>query len=108
MKQLAAITQGHSDYDDRLRELLDGSGIDPHEFLGLDYFSLTPFFVLSGATVAPDAHAHGADLHITGVTVSVPEELEEAFFATLPMILADAYREESEDAPDEGGRNGGA
>ena len=27
MKQLAYITQGHSDYDERLRSLLDASGI---------------------------------------------------------------------------------
>ena len=51
MKQIAYITQGHSEYEDRLRELLDASEIDPEEFLGLAYFSLTPFFVLAGATV---------------------------------------------------------
>ena len=79
MKQVAYITQGHSEYEPRLRSLLDASGIDPEEFVGLDYFSLSPFFVLAGATVAPDAHAHGADIHVTGVRVSVPEELEDAF-----------------------------
>jgi hypothetical protein len=47
MKQIGFITQGHSEYDERLRALLDASGIDPEEFLGLDYFSLTPFFVLA-------------------------------------------------------------
>jgi hypothetical protein len=94
MKQLAYITQGHSDYEDRLRALLDSAGIDPEEFLGLDYFSLTPFFVLGGATVTPDAHAHGTEVHVTGVSVTIPEELEEAFLATLPEMLADAYAEE--------------
>jgi hypothetical protein len=94
MKQLAYITQGHSDYDERLRALLDESGIDPHEFVGLDWFSLVPFYVLAGATVAPDVHAHGTDAHVTGVRVAVPEELEEAFLATLPQILDDAYAEE--------------
>ncbi|MEA2323560.1 MAG: hypothetical protein QOD81_3410 [Solirubrobacteraceae bacterium] len=97
MKQLAYITQGHSDYDERLRELLDGSGIDSDEFLGLDYFSLVPFFVLAGAGVAPDAHAHGDSVHVTGVRVTIPEELEDAFLATLSAILADAYAEEDED-----------
>ena len=97
MKQLAYITQGHSDYDDRLRALLDESGIDPHEFLGLDYFSLVPFFVLAGASVAPDVHAHGADVHVTGVRVSIPEDLEEPFLATLPQILEDAYVDAEED-----------
>jgi hypothetical protein len=98
MKQLAYITQGHSDYDPRLRELLDATGIDPEEFVGLDYFSLTPFFVLAGATVEPDAHTHGTDVHVSGVKVSVPEELELGFFDALPEFLADAYRDD-EDAP---------
>jgi hypothetical protein len=94
VKQLAYITQGHSEYDPRLRELLDATGIDPEEFVGLDYFSLTPFFVLAGATVTPEAHTHGDDVHVTGVTVSVPEELETGFFAALPEFLADAYGSE--------------
>jgi hypothetical protein len=91
MKQIGFITQGHSDYDERLRALLDASGIDPEEFLGLEYFSLTPFFVLAGATVSPDAHTHGTDVHVSAVRITVPEELEEAFLATLPELLDDAY-----------------
>jgi hypothetical protein len=94
MKQLAYITQGHSEYDPRLRELLDATGIDAEEFIGLDYFSLTPFFALAGATIEPDAHAHGTDVHVTGVKVLVPDDLEAAFLATLPEILADAYSED--------------
>jgi hypothetical protein len=94
MKQLAFITQGHSDYDERLRALLDASGIDPEEFLGLEYFSLTPFFVLAGATVSAEAHAHDTEVHVSGVRVTIPEELEEAFLATLPELLEDAYAEE--------------
>jgi hypothetical protein len=97
MSQLAYITQGHSEYDPRLRELLDATGIDPEEFIGLDYFSLTPFFALAGATIAPDAHAHGADVHVTGVKVLVPDDLEEAFLATLPEILQDAYASEGDE-----------
>jgi hypothetical protein len=100
MKQLASITQGHSEYADRLWGLLEESGIDPHEFLGLDYFGLVPFFVLSGATVRPQAHAHGTDVHVEAVIVEIDEELEEAFYATLPAILQDAYDEEApEDEP---------
>ncbi len=94
MKQLAFITQGHADYDPRLRTLLDGTGIDPHEFEGLDYFGLTPFFVIAGATVRADAHTHGTDVHTQGVFVEVPEELEEGFFQTLPELLEDAYADE--------------
>jgi hypothetical protein len=94
MKQLAYITQGHSEYDPRLRELLDATGIDAEEFIGLDYFSLVPFFALAGATIEPDAHTHGEDVHVTGVKVLVPDDLEAAFLATLPEMLADAYSEE--------------
>ena len=94
MKQIGFITQGHSDYEERLGAVLDASGIDPEEFLGLEYFSLTPFFVLAGATVSPDAHTHGTDVHVSAVRITIPEELEEAFLATLPEMLADAYTEE--------------
>jgi len=94
MKQIGYITQGHSDYDERLRAVLDASGIDPEEFLGLEYFSLTPFFVLAGATVSAEAHAHDTEVHVSGVRVTIPEELEEAFLATLPELLEDAYAEE--------------
>lgn len=94
MKQLAYITQGNSSYDDRLWQILSASGIDPHEFEGLDYFGLTPFFVIAGATVRADAHTHGTDVHTSGVFVEIPEELEEAFLATLPELLEDAYAEE--------------
>ena len=94
MKQIGFITQGHSEYEERLRAVLDASGIDPEEFLGLEYFSLTPFFVLAGATVSPDAHTHGTDVHVSAVRITIPEELEEAFLATLPEMLADAYTDE--------------
>jgi hypothetical protein len=94
MKQIGYITQGHSDYDERLRAVLDASGIDPEEFLGLEYFSLTPFFVLAGATVSAEAHAHDTEVHVSGVRVTISEELEEAFLATLPELLEDAYAEE--------------
>jgi len=80
-----------------LRELLDATDIDPEEFVGLDYFSLTPFFALAGATIAPDAHAHDDDVHVTGVRVLVDDELVTGFLATLPEILSDAYAEEDEE-----------
>ncbi|MDP9376016.1 MAG: hypothetical protein M3P40_00295 [Actinomycetota bacterium] len=97
MKTLAFITQGQSDYEDRLRELLDSTGIDPHEFEGLDYFGLLPFFVIAGASIRTEAHTHGDHVHATGIYVEVPEELEGGFYATLPLLLEDAYEEEDED-----------
>jgi hypothetical protein len=96
MKQLALITQGHSQYDERLWELLGSTGIDPHEFYGLDYFGLVPFFVLAGASVRPMAHTHGTEVHVEMVYVEIADELEEGFYSTLPAILDDAYQEEPE------------
>ena len=93
MIQLAYITQGDSQYTDRLWQLLEGTGIDPHEFEGLDYFGLVPFFVLAGATVRPEAEAHGDHSHVTGVIVEIDETLEPGFFAALPDMLQDAYAE---------------
>ena len=96
MKTLAFITQGQSDYEDRFRELLDATGIDPHEFEGLDYFGLLPFFVIAGASIRTDAHTHGDHVHTTGIYVEIPEEFEEGFYATLPLLLEDAYEEEED------------
>jgi hypothetical protein len=98
MTQLAFITQGNSQYDDRLWELLEGTGIDPHEFDGLDYYGLVPFFVLAGASVRPEAHTHGDYVHTEGVFVEVDDALQEAFYATLPKILDMAYSEEESEA----------
>ena len=99
MKRLAFITQGHSDYDERLWNLLSETGIDPHEFIGLDYFGLTPFFVMAGATVRPQAHTHGDEvIHIDGVVVELPDDLpEEGFYAQLRDLLYDAYGDDEQE-----------
>ena len=95
MKQIGFITQGHAEYDERLRALLDASGIDPEEFLGLEYFSLTPFFVLAGSD-GQRRRAHARRPRSTSAPCASPiaEELEEAFLATLPELLEDAYTDE--------------
>jgi hypothetical protein len=98
MKQLAVITQGNADYDQRLRELLDATGIDPQEFVGLDYFGLTPFFVMAGATVRPQAHSHGEDIHVEAVVVELADDLpEDGFYAQLQTMLYDAYGDDEQE-----------
>ena len=98
MTRLAFITQGHSEYADRLWELLEGMDIDPHEFIGLDYFGLTPFFVMAGATVRPQAHTHGDEIHVEGVVVDLPEDLpEEGFYEQLRDMLYDAYGDDEQE-----------
>ena len=98
MKRLAFIAQGSSDYDDRLRSLLEETGIEPHEFIGLDYFGLVPFFVLAGATVRPQAHTHGDDVHVEGVVVELADDLpEDGFYAQLRDMLYDAYGDDEQE-----------
>ena len=44
------------------------------------------------ARIATDRSIAAVPLgHVTGVVVSIPEELETGFLATLPEFLADAY-----------------
>jgi hypothetical protein len=88
MKQLAFITVGHSEYDDRLWDLLGDSGIDPHEYESLDYFSLLPVFLLAGASVRTVAEAHGDHMHLEGWYVEIDEALEPIFYEELPGLLA--------------------
>jgi hypothetical protein len=88
MSQLAFITVGRSDYDPRLKEMLDDTGIDPQEFERLDYFSLIPMFLLAGASVRTAAEAHGDHMHLEGWYVEVDDDLEPIFFAELPGLLA--------------------
>jgi hypothetical protein len=88
MKQLAFITVGHSDYDDRLWRLLGESGIDSQEYESLDYFSLLPVFLLAGASVRTVAEAHGDHMHLEGWYVEIDEALEPIFFHELPDLLA--------------------
>jgi hypothetical protein len=98
MKRLAFIAQGSSDYDDRLWALLEETGIDRHEFTGLDYFGLVPFFVMAGATVRPQAHTHGDDVHVEGVIVELADDLpEEGFYAQLRDLLYDAYGDDEQE-----------
>jgi hypothetical protein len=98
MKQLAVIAQGNADYVDRLRELLEATDIDPEEFTGLEYFGLTPFFVMAGATVRPQAHTHGDDIHVEAVVVELADDLpEDWFYAQLQAMLYDAYGDDEQE-----------
>jgi hypothetical protein len=88
MKKLAFIEPDKSQYADRFWKILEGTGLDPQEFEALDYFSYLPFFVLAGASVETHLHTHGDHFHFQGVTLSIPEDLEEGFYTVLPQILA--------------------
>jgi hypothetical protein len=94
MKRLASITQGHSDYDDRLWKLLEESGVPVDEFETLDYFSLLPFFVLAGASVDTQVESHGDHFHFQGVKLTVADDMVEPFFDGLEGLLEQLEQQE--------------
>lgn len=96
MTQIARITVGDSQFDDRLWQLLLDTGIEPEEFEDLEYFSLIPFFVIAGASVETHVRAHDDHFHFEGVTLTVPDELVEMFFAVLPQMLGQVTAHEPE------------
>jgi hypothetical protein len=91
MLPLATIRFDDSEYDERLRSVLEASGVDPQEFEGLEWFGLLPFFVLAGASVRSEVHGHGDHVHFESATVELPDELADAFFGSLPVMLEQAY-----------------
>jgi hypothetical protein len=98
MKQLAFITFGDSKYEDRLWQVLEDSGVPADEFESLDYFSLMPFLVLAGASVDTQVESHGDHFHFQGVSITIPDDMEEPFYDGLEGLLeqlADQQEEES-------------
>jgi hypothetical protein len=97
MKQLAFITFGDSKYDDRLWKALEDSGVPADEFESLDYFSLVPFFVLAGASVETQVESHGDHFHFHGVSITIPEDMEEPFYDGLEGLLEQLADQQEED-----------
>ena len=54
-------------------------------------------FVLSGASVDTDAHAHDEQVHVVGITVRVAPEMLDAFYSTLPEVLVADEEDTEED-----------
>jgi hypothetical protein len=87
MRKLAFITFDDSQYDDRLWQLLEESGVPADEFDTLDYFSLLPFLVLAGASVDTHVESHGDHFHFQGVDVTIADDMYEPFFDALEGLL---------------------
>lgn len=87
-------------YTDRLKELFAGFGVDVNEDDALDPVGILPAFVLSGASISTEAHTHGDHMHVVAITVQVPDELEDAFYATLPQVLVADDEDDDEDDED--------
>lgn len=88
MARIASILIDDPRFDERFRKILDGTGLEPQEFEGLDYYSYLPFFVIAGATITPQLHIHGDHSHFQGAHVDVPDEELEMFYDALPQVLA--------------------
>lgn len=97
MQTVMKIGAESVEYTERLKELFAGFGVDVAEEDALDPVGILPAFVLSGASIQTEAHTHGDHMHVVTIAVQVPDELEEAFYATLPQVLV----AEDEDEDDE-------
>ena len=95
MVQLMRITSDGAELTERLSDLLAEFGFDLADD-EVDELTLVPAFVLGGASVRTEAHAHGDHMHVVGISVEIAEELQEAFYATLEEILS------ADDGDDEG------
>ncbi|HWH14804.1 MAG TPA: hypothetical protein VNT51_08650 [Miltoncostaeaceae bacterium] len=95
MAQLMHITSDGADLTDRLEDLLQEFGIDVNDD-EIDELALVPAFVLGGASVETEAHAHGDHMHVVGIRVTIADELQDAFYATLGQILSADDEEDGE------------
>jgi len=96
MTLIMKITDEGAEYADQLHDLLAEFGVDPAIEDEIDEISLLPAYVLAGASIRTDAHAHGGHMHVVAITVEIPDELEEAFYETLGHVL-EASDEDDED-----------
>lgn len=97
MTQLMTINSDGAVFADRLRELLEDFGVDLAGDDQGEELGLIPAFVLGGASVKTEAHAHGEHMHVTGIAVEIADGLEDAFYSTLNAILeANAEDDEPE------------
>ncbi|MCC6830818.1 MAG: hypothetical protein IT200_05665 [Thermoleophilia bacterium] len=103
MQTVMKIGADSVQYADRLSELFGTFGVDVNDDDALDPVGILPAFVLSGASISTEAHTHGDHMHVTSITVQVPDELEEAFYATLPQVLVAEDEDDEDDDEDDAG-----
>ncbi len=96
MTLILQITDEGSQYADRLHDLLGEFGMDPAVDDEIDDLSLLPAYVLAGASIRTDAHAHGTHMHVVAINVEIADELEEAFYDALGEVL-EASDDEDDD-----------
>jgi hypothetical protein len=78
--------------------VLEESGVPADEFESLDYFSLVPFFVLAGASVDTQVESHGDHFHFQGVSITIPDDMEEPFYDGLEGLLEQLAEQQEEES----------
>lgn len=97
MTLIMRVTDEGTQYAERLHELLAEFGVNPEQEDEIDEISLLPAYVLAGASVRTDAHAHGDHMHVVAITVEIAEELEQAFYETLAQVLEASTADEDDE-----------
>ncbi len=67
----------------------------------IDEISLLPAYVLAGASIRTEAHAHGSHMHVVAISVEIAGELEAAFYETLGHVLEASDEDDDEDEDDD-------
>lgn len=100
MTLIMKITDEGTEYADQLHDLLAEFGVNPEIEDEIDEISLLPAYVLAGASIRTEAHAHSSHMHVVAITVEIADELEGAFYETLGHVL-EASDEDDEDVDDD-------
>jgi len=97
MTLIMRVTDEGTRYAERLQELLGEFGLNPEIEDEIDEISLLPAYVLAGASIRTDAHAHGDHMHVVAITVEIADELETAFYDTLAQVLEASDEDDDEE-----------
>ena len=97
MTLIMQVTDEGTRYAERLQELLGEFGLNPEIEDEIDEISLLPAYVLAGASIRTDAHAHGDHMHVVAITVEIADELETAFYDTLAQVLEASDEDDDEE-----------
>lgn len=97
MTSIMQVTDEGTKYAERLHELLAEFGVNPEIEDEIDEISLLPAYVLAGASIRTEAHAHGDHMHVVAISVEIADELEQAFYETLAQVLEASDEDEDED-----------
>jgi len=97
MTLIMKISDEGTEYADQLHDLLAEFGVNPAIEDEIDEISLLPAYVLAGASIRTEAHAHGSHMHVVAISVEIADELEAAFYETLGHVLEASDEDDDED-----------